>query len=256
MCVATHVWPLRPAVAAVRLARRKTASVRFARESREGRFEFERAYLDRLASGDPETERHFTRYFGDLLSIKLRSRLRSPAQVDDARQETFLRVVKALRQPGGIQSPGGFGAFVNSVCNNVLLERFRDLKRHEPPSEEPAPLPDTETPNAESQLITREGKEAVRRVLDAMTPQNRRLLCAILLEEGDREDVCREFGVTPDYLRVLLHRAKKEFRALYSGAEPIGRGPGQRDASDAGAGGRTKTRAGGFGRPARKALGL
>ena len=74
--------------------------------SREGRFEFDRAYLDRLASGEPETERHFTRYFGDLLSIKLRSRLRSPAQVEDARQETFLRVMKALRQPGGIQSAG------------------------------------------------------------------------------------------------------------------------------------------------------
>ena len=82
--------------------------------SREGRFEFDRAYLDRLASGDPETERHFTRYFGDLLSIKLRSRLRSPAQVEDARQETFLRVMKALRQPGGIQSAGGFGAWMLS----------------------------------------------------------------------------------------------------------------------------------------------
>ena len=112
-----------------RLARRKTASVRFARVSREGRFEFDRAYLDRLASGDPETERHFTRYFGDLLSIKLRSRLRSPAQVEDARQETFLRVMKALRQPGGIQSPGGFGAFVNSVCNNVLFEMYRSHSR-------------------------------------------------------------------------------------------------------------------------------
>src|SRR5499426_1171556 len=108
--------------AAVCLARRKTASVRFARVPREARFEFDRAYLDRLASGDPDTERHFTRYFGDLLSIKLRSRLRSPAQVEDARQETFLRVMKALRQPGGIQSAGGFGAFVNTVCNNVLFE--------------------------------------------------------------------------------------------------------------------------------------
>ena len=28
--------------------------------------------------------------------------------------------MKALRQPGGIQSPGGFGAFVNTVCNNVF----------------------------------------------------------------------------------------------------------------------------------------
>jgi len=119
-----------------RLAPRKTASVRFARVSREGRFEFDRAYLDRLAARDPDTERHFTRYFGDLLAIKLRSRLRSPALIEDARQETFLRVLKALRQPGGIQSPGGFGAFVNSVCNNVLFEMYRSHSRTTPLEEE------------------------------------------------------------------------------------------------------------------------
>jgi RNA polymerase sigma-70 factor (ECF subfamily) len=82
---------------------------------REPRHEFDRAYVDRLAAGDPETERHFTQYFGELLSIKLRSRLRSPALIEDAKQETFLRVLNTLRQMGGIQSPGGFGAFVNTV---------------------------------------------------------------------------------------------------------------------------------------------
>jgi RNA polymerase sigma-70 factor (ECF subfamily) len=217
---------------------------------------FDAAYIERLGNEDPQTVQHFCAYFGQLIHIKARARRVSSTLAEDVRQETFLRVLRTLKSPGGLRTAECLGAFVNSVCNNVLLERFRDQKRHEPPSEEPAPLPDTETPSPEAQLITREGKEAVRRVLDAMTPQNRRLLCAILLEEGDREDVCREFGVTPDYLRVLLHRAKKEFRALFSGAEPNGRGPGQRESSDAGAGGGTGTRAGGFGRPARKALGL
>src|SRR5262245_4174119 len=149
---------------AVRLARRKTASVRFARVSREGRFEFDRAYLDRLAAGDPDTERHFTRYFGDLLSIKLRSRLRSPAQVEDARQETFLRVMKALRQPGGIQSPGGFGAFVNTVCNNVLFEMYRAHTRTTPLEDETgAALPDPAM-NAENSVGVAGGRGHVRAV--------------------------------------------------------------------------------------------
>jgi len=30
------------------------------------RHEFDRAYLERLIAGDPDTEAHFTRYFGDL----------------------------------------------------------------------------------------------------------------------------------------------------------------------------------------------
>ena len=219
MCVgATHVWPLRPGVSAVRLACRKTASVRFARVSREGRFEFDRAYLDRLASGDPETERHFTRYFGDLLSIKLRSRLRSPAQVEDARQETFLRVMKALRQPGGIQSPGGFGAFVNSVCNNVLFEMYRSHSKTTPLEEEAgAALPDPGI-DAEMAVGLDEDRAHVRSVMETLPQKERQLLHWLFFEEADKDEVCRRLDIDRNYLRVLLHRAKQRFKTEFVGS--------------------------------------
>jgi len=212
------VWPLRPGVTAVRLARRKTASVRFARVSREGRFEFDRAYLDRLASGDPETERHFTRYFGDLLSIKLRSRLRSPAQVEDARQETFLRVMKALRQPGGIQSPGGFGAFVNSVCNNVLFEMYRSHSKTTPLEEEAgAALPDPGI-DAEMAVGLDEDRAHVRAVMQTLPQKERQLLHWLFFEEADKDEVCRRLDIDRNYLRVLLHRAKQRFKTEFVGS--------------------------------------
>ena len=219
MCVGpTHVWPLRPGVTAVRLARRKTASVRFARVSREGRFEFDRAYLDRLASGDLETERHFTRYFGDLLSIKLRSRLRSPAQVEDARQETFLRVMKALRQPGGIQSAGGFGAFVNSVCNNVLFEMYRSHSKTTPLEEEAgAALPDPGI-DAEMAVGLDQDRAHVRAIMETLPQKERQLLHWLFFEEADKDEVCRRLGIDRNYLRVLLHRAKQRFRAEFVGS--------------------------------------
>lgn len=198
-----------------RLARRKTASVRFARVEREGRFEFDRAYLDRLAAGDPDTERHFTRYFGDLLSIKLRSRLRSPAQVDDAKQETFLRVMKALRQPGGIQSPGGFGSFVNSVCNNVLFEMYRAHSRTLPLEEDVgAALPDPGV-DAETAAGLDEDRALVRSVMESLPEKERQLLQWLFFEECDKDEVCRRLDIDRNYLRVLLHRAKHRFRAEF-----------------------------------------
>ena len=42
--------------------------------SRLPRYEFDRAYVERLTAGDPETESHFTRYFGDLLSLEQHAR--------------------------------------------------------------------------------------------------------------------------------------------------------------------------------------
>jgi len=201
-----------------RLARRKTASVRFARVSREGRFEFDRAYLDRLASGDPDTERHFTRYFGDLLSIKLRSRLRSPAQAEDARQETFLRVLKALRQPGGIQSPGGFGAFVNTVCNNVLFEMYRSHSRTTPLEHETsAALPDL-TVDAETAVTVDEDRAHVRAIMESLPEKERQLLHWLFFDECDKDEVCRRLNIDRNYLRVLVHRAKQRFKTEFVGS--------------------------------------
>ena len=104
------------------------------------RHNFDAEYIRRLVSGDPETEHHFTRYFGELLVLKLRSRLRSPAQVEDARQETFVRVLATLKQKGGLASAESLGAFVNGVCNNVLFEMYRANARttaRTPPSSAP-----------------------------------------------------------------------------------------------------------------------
>jgi RNA polymerase sigma-70 factor (ECF subfamily) len=39
------------------------------------------------------------------------------------------------------------------------------------------------------------------------------------MEEIDKDEVCRQFGVNRTYLRVLLHRAKQSFRAHYEKSE-------------------------------------
>ena len=59
---------------------------------------FDGDYVRRLINSDGATEQAFVAYFGELLSIKLRSRLRSPDLIQDVTQETFLRVLKTLRQ--------------------------------------------------------------------------------------------------------------------------------------------------------------
>src|SRR6267378_7230561 len=87
-------------------------------------FAFDEAYVSRLREGDPSTETHFVAYFSKLIQIKLRARYLSPEVVDDLKQETFTRVIRSLRS-GGIRQGDRLGPFVNSVCNNVLLEHYR-----------------------------------------------------------------------------------------------------------------------------------
>jgi RNA polymerase sigma-70 factor (ECF subfamily) len=190
-------------------------------------FSFDEPYLKRLREQDFLTEQHFVAYFNKLLLIKLRSRLRSSPAVEDIRQETFVRVLKSLRTEGGIRSPERLGAFVNSVCNNVLQEFYRS-SAHSGAADDDAMDPPDDTIDLEGMLATKQTREHVRRVLEHMPEKDRRLLRSIFMEEKDKDEICREFGVDRDYLRVLLHRAKQSFRAFYekSGQEgrlPVGR---------------------------------
>lgn len=176
---------------------------------------FDAPYVERLRSGDFRTQEHFVAYFSELIQLKLRARLRSPQAIEDVRQETFVRVFAALRSPGGIRQPERLGAFVNSICNNVLLEHYRSSSRSdslddEPQNELPDPVMDVLGAVAAKQM-----EEKVREILDEMPERDRRILREVFLEERDKDDVCRDFGVDRDYLRVLLHRAKQSFKSLY-----------------------------------------
>lgn len=177
-------------------------------------FSFDEAYLKRLRDRDFPTEQHFVAYFRKLLVIKLRSRLRSSQAVDDIAQETFLRVFKAMQAEGGIRQPERLGAFVNSVCNNVLQEFYRSAN-HGAPLDDDAPEPVDKVIDLEGFLVSKQTREQVRKVLGLLGEKDRQLLRSIFLEEKEKDEVCREFGVDRDYLRVLLHRAKQSFRAFY-----------------------------------------
>lgn len=177
-------------------------------------FSFDQGYFDRLRAGDPDTETHFASYFGELIRIKLRARYLPHHDIDDIRQETFVRVLGAIRKENAVQSPERLGAYVNSVCNNVLLEHRRSSLRHPPLPEEAVDIPDRVI-DLDGTLISAETKESVRQVLTELPQNDRELIRAVLLEEGSKDQICRRLSVDRDYLRVLLHRAKKNFKSRY-----------------------------------------
>jgi len=175
---------------------------------------FDEAYVERLRAGDFRTQEHFGAYFSALIQVKLRSRLPSREAIEDVRQETFARFYVALRE-GKILHPERLGSFVNSVCNNVLLEHYRTSART-------SSLDDDEQKDIPALafdllgiLAAKETEKKVREILEQLPERDRRLLREVFLEERDKDEVCSEFGVDREYLRVLLHRAKQSFKSLY-----------------------------------------
>jgi RNA polymerase sigma-70 factor (ECF subfamily) len=180
-------------------------------------FPFDDEYVRRLRDGDRSTEEHFYSYFEPILRLKLRGRLPSQEAAEDVRQDTYLRVLKKLRGPGGgeIRQGHSFGAFVLKVCNNIVLEGYRRDRRTDPLDEKLLEYLTT-SENTEDDLFREQQRKCVRRVVSEMGTRDRDILTAVFFEEQSKEDVCKKFGVSQNYLRVLLHRASKKFREAWA----------------------------------------
>jgi RNA polymerase sigma-70 factor (ECF subfamily) len=118
-------------------------------------------------------------------------------------------------EDGALRQAERLGPFVNAVCNNVLLEHYRKSSRTDSLDDEGQPEPISTNSDALDIVTSRQLSTKVREILLEMPIRDRLLLKVVFLDEKDRDEVCREFGVDREYLRVLLFRAKKEFKTEY-----------------------------------------
>jgi RNA polymerase sigma-70 factor, ECF subfamily len=175
---------------------------------------FDDDYLGRLRDGDFLTQEHFRKYFTALMKVKLRSRLKSQEDIEDVQQETFVRFYVALRE-GKIQRADRLGQWINSTCNNVLREVYRQNKRTESLDSDDAPELPASPLDLSKIIADRQAAQKVSKVIEQLPERDRRVLRAIFFEERDKDEVCRELNITRDNLRLLLHRAKQKFKRLY-----------------------------------------
>jgi RNA polymerase sigma-70 factor (ECF subfamily) len=174
---------------------------------------FDGSYLERLRSGDFTTEQHFFAYFGELIRMKAGKRLRTAVAIEDVQQETFARVFRGIAEHR-IAQPERLGAFVNAVCTNVLREHYRSTCREIPSADNFADaIPNPS--NGRDAFAQVQLQQEVRQILAGLSKKDRALMKALFLEERDKDKVCRDFGVSREYLRVLIYRAKQSFKARY-----------------------------------------
>lgn len=185
--------------------------------------QFTENYLHGLRAQDVTTEAHFVAYFNKLLQNKLRRRLACPEHIKDIQQETLLRAWAAVQAEGGIRQPERFGAFVSAVCNNILRESYRSRARTKPLDElQSDPTDQSLTPDG--MLLAEETRKRVQCVMAKLPAKDRMLLRAVFFEQRDKDEVCYELGVSREYLRVLLHRAKQQFVAEYNQLDTLPKG--------------------------------
>lgn len=176
-------------------------------------YSFDDEYLRRLGAHDPATEAHFVAYFSERLRIVLRARGIDAHTIEDVRQETFCRVWVAI-QSGSVNNPQGFGAYVHAICKHVLSESRRIEYRNQHDPIDGTDVVDQQL-GLEELMQRKENSDLVRAILAELPERDQHLLQARFFEDRDNEEVCGDFGVDRDYLRVLFHRAIHKFGELY-----------------------------------------
>ena len=173
-------------------------------------YPFDAEYVRRLRAREADVEEHFSIYFADRLRLKLRASGYAASDIDDLIQETLLRTLQKLR---GLREADRLGAFVFGICKNVCLEGFRRPKPESLPEDIAQFLQSPD--NHEKDFIDAELKRALMAVIETMKPKERELLKAVFFDEDPKDEICKRFGVTPDYLRVCICRVKKALKRRF-----------------------------------------
>jgi len=139
------------------------------------------------------------------------SELRSHADAEDVRTETFLRVMQAIREDR-LRSPQALASFILGTAHNVIRELARQQRRL-------AQLDDRgpeEAGEAQASVFLDAGAErAIEQVLRRLKPREQQFLRLYYYDELPKEEIARQLGIKEERLRLIKSRALKRFRELY-----------------------------------------
>jgi len=164
--------------------------------------------VQRIQSGDPAAgEILYQRYSARLLYLAL-VRVRSRHDAEDARSETLLRVLSAIRNRE-LRSPGALASFCLRTLDHVVLEMQRKQKRAE------RFVTDEPTHCIHEYFLDDEVKAAIERTFARLKPRERDFLRMYYYDELPKEEIARRTGIAGERVRLLKSRALKSFREMY-----------------------------------------
>lgn len=183
---------------------------------------------------DPSEERHLTlafqagdeaayravyrRYLPRVLSV-CRRMLNDPDDAQEAAQETFLRVYKALGRFNGRYQ---LGAWITRIGTNVCLDHLRARSRR--PMDAAVELDQLEAispafeDSPESHYLRRLESRRVLKVLHELPPLHRAAIVLRDYEGFSYEEIAQTLELNECQVKALLHRARKGFKRSWLSA--------------------------------------
>lgn len=178
--------------------------------------------LERLRRGEDEAFEQLVRQHSSHLLATARRLLRSEHDAQDAVQDAFLSAFKSIGQFTGSAK---LSTWLHRIVVNVALMKLRSRRRRPEESiDELLPHFDaqgewmtkvTSWETSTEQLLQRQETRAlVRQCIDCLPDSSRTVLLLRDIEELDTEETADLLGITPNAVKIRLHRARQALRTL------------------------------------------
>jgi RNA polymerase sigma-70 factor, ECF subfamily len=164
----------------------------------------------RAQRGDEEALRQICIEYEPHVARLARWMLRGTQGADDVTQETFLRVLKSLRE--GKTEIRQLKPWILRIAYTTALKYFHD-RRRSPGLPTDFPLQHSD---AEQELARKERHILVERAIYRLPKQQRLAIVGFFHEQSD-EEIAADMGVRPVTVRVHRHAAYKVLREVLGG---------------------------------------
>jgi len=171
-----------------------------------------------------ETERWVEKY-GDYLYRYALMRLRDPGVAEDAVQETFLAAIRNLHQFDGRVD---VKYWLRGILRNKIVDIIRKSVRKREIEDEsqqdmvnsflfkvsgvPTTRPKSWAINVDEAFAQEEFWAAFESCLAGLKEPLRSAFVLKMLEDQETDEICKELDITPNYLWVMLHRARGQLK--------------------------------------------
>ena len=194
-------------------------------------WEDEAVLLRRLRSGDEAAYEELVRHSGGMLLVLARRLVRNEETARDIVQEAFINAFKAVQTFRGESS---LSTWLHRIVVNAALMRLRTAKRQpEVPIADLLPQFDDTghhtTPvaplglGAEVLLLQKETRAKVRACIDRLPSAHRTVLMLRDIEELTTAETAAMLGITPNAVKIRLHRARQALTTLLLNAPETAR---------------------------------
>jgi RNA polymerase sigma-70 factor, ECF subfamily len=185
--------------------------------------------LDRLLGGDDDAYAELVRTHGGRMLAVARRLLRDQRDAEDAVQDAFISAFRALPR---FSRESRLSTWLHRIVVNASLMKLRSAKRR-PEVEIETLLPAFQEDGhhveqysewllpADVLMVREEGRATVRAAIDLLPAGYRTVLLLRDIEQLDNSDIAAVLGITPNAVKIRVHRARQALRTLL---DPMMRG--------------------------------